>query len=118
MEVLMTLGCHHQKGKNKYGVQHVYKFTEEKEGKMTPGVGRETLPFMMPNVSDAERVVLLSSRESRFEVSIKCNSDVNFPINRRDVLIRPKRLINSSVMSTLCDIAIGGAAETPGNATL
>jgi hypothetical protein len=45
MEVLMTLDCHNKKWKSKYGGQHIYKFTEEKEGKMNPGVGREGLPF-------------------------------------------------------------------------
>lgn len=81
MEVLMTLGCHHQKRKNKYGVQHGCK-CREKEGKMNSAVGRESLPFMMPNVSDARRIVLRGSCESRFEVS-RGNSNMNIPINRK-----------------------------------
>jgi hypothetical protein len=44
MEVLMTVGCHDHERKSKYGVQHSYNFTEEKEGKMNARVGRERLP--------------------------------------------------------------------------
>jgi hypothetical protein len=43
------------------------------------GLAGKGFPLIIPKISNAEWVVLRSSCESKFEVSIKCNSNVNFP---------------------------------------
>lgn len=46
MEVLMTMGCYDQERQSKHGVQHSYKFTELKEGKMNPGGWQRTASLL------------------------------------------------------------------------